>query len=226
MAAHTHALFQLASRFYGWMTAQRTWRDHCRKLVAELPLRASNPPLRIVDLGCGPGVSTFAIADERAAFGDTIVGLDFAIGMLRDARRRAGEVGTRGASQIGWLQGDAARLPFGDGAIDVLTGHSFLYLLPDRAGALAEALRVLKPGGRLILMEPNRTPSLGAALKVGRDPRFLLSMILWRPFSRLYGRFSLESLAETLRAAGFSEVRVEETLGGMGLLARAMRPMP
>lgn len=221
MAAHTHAVFQLAARFYGWMTAQRTWRDHCRKLVAELPRRASNPPLRIVDLGCGPGVSTFAIADERAAFGDTIVGLDFAIGMLRDARRRAG-----GDSAIAWLQGDAGRLPFADGTIDVLTGHSFLYLLPDRAGALAEALRVIKPGGRLILMEPHRTPSLGAAMKVGKDPRFLLSMVLWRPFSRLYGRFSRESLAETLRAAGFSEVRVEETLGGMGLLARGMRPMP
>ena len=225
MAAPTHAVFQVASRFYGWMTAQRTWREHCRKLVSEMPRQPSSPPLRIVDLGCGPGVSTFAIADERSPHGDTVLGLDFALGMLRDAQRRAPGVGLRGSTRIGWIGGDAARLPFADASIDVLTGHSFLYLLPDRAGALREALRVLKRGGSLILMEPNRTPSLGAALSVGRDPRFLLSMVLWRPFSRFYGRFSRQTLAETLSEAGFTGARVEETLGGMGLLARAVRPM-
>jgi ubiquinone/menaquinone biosynthesis C-methylase UbiE len=216
--SQTLTLFHLSSRFYGWMTAQRTWREHCRRLVQDLPDR----PLRIVDLGCGPGVSTFEVARERPR--DTVIGLDFALGMLKDAKRRTGDSGIE-PGRITWLQADAARLPFADASVDALTGHSFLYLLPDRAAALRECLRVLRPGGRLILMEPNRTPSLRSSLSVSGDARFLLSMLLWRPFSRLYGRFSRESLAETLRAAGFTGARVEETLGGMGLLGRADRPV-
>lgn len=179
-------------------------------------------PRCIVDLGCGPGVSTFEIARVRPLH-DTIAGLDFAKGMLREAQRRVPESGLS-PSRITWLQGDAARLPFKDGSVDVLTGHSFLYLLPDRPAALRECLRVLRPGGRLVLMEPNRTPSLKSALEVGgRNVPFLMSMVLWRPFSRMYGRFTAATLAETLRAAGFAQARAEETLGGMGLLAHAER---
>ena len=177
--ASTQVVFQVASRFYGWMTAQKAWREHCRRLAEELPPR----PLRVVDLGCGPGVSTFEIARVRPS--DEVLGLDFAFGMLKEAKRRAATVGPGvNAARIAWLQGDAARLPFADGSVDALTGHSFLYLLPDRAAALRECLRVLRPGGHLILMEPNRTPSLSAALGYRPDPRFLLSMTLWRPFSR------------------------------------------
>ncbi|MBX5484660.1 MAG: methyltransferase domain-containing protein [Myxococcaceae bacterium] len=218
----TSSLFHLAARFYGWMTAQKTWRDHCQKLVEGIP---TDRPLRIVDLGCGPGVSTFEIARVRPAH-DTICGLDFARGMLEEAKRRARDPENRDlpAGRITWLRGDAGRLPFRDGSIDVLTGHSFLYLLPDRAAALRECRRVLRPGGRLVLMEPNRTPSIRKALRVSRNPPFLLSMILWRPFSRLYGRFTPEALAEILDAAGFKEARAEETLAGMGLLARAIVP--
>lgn len=220
MSAGTHALFHVAARFYGWMTAQQAWREHCRRLVEELPERTERP-LRIGDLGCGPGVSTFEIARARPL--DQVFGLDFAAGMLDEARRREPESGLP-PGRIAWVRGDAGRLPFRDGSVDVLTGHSFLYLLPDRPAALRECLRILRPGGRLILMEPNRTPSLGRALRVSRNVPFLLSMTLWRPFSRLYGRFTRKTLAETLSAAGFGEVRVEETLAGMGLLARAVRP--
>ena len=47
---------------------------------------------------------------------------------------------------------------------------------------------------------------------------------LWRPFSRLHGRFTPASLAATLQSAGFVGCRVEETLGGLGLLAAAEKP--
>ncbi len=219
-ARSTQLVFQVASRFYGWMTAQKAWREHCQRLVEDLPPEKQ----RVVDLGCGPGVSTFEIARVRPL--DDVFGLDFAFGMLKEAKRRAPAVGlAEGGARIAWLQGDAAKLPFADASIDALTGHSFLYLLPDRAAALRECLRVLRPGGRLILMEPNRTPSLGAALGYSGDARFLLSMTLWRPFSRFYGRFTKATLAETLLEAGFERARAEETLGGMGLLGRAVRPM-
>ena len=126
---------------------------------------------------------------------------------------------------IEWLRGDAARLPFGDAAVDACTGHSFLYLVSDRRAVLAEALRVLRPGGRLELMEPHeRGASLRGVLAVSRDPRHLVSVSLWRPFSRVHGRFTADSLRSTLSAAGFVDCHIEETLGGLGLLASARRP--
>ena len=125
---------------------------------------------------------------------------------------------------IGWILGDAARLPFPDASFDAVTGHSFLYLLPNREAALAEMWRVLRPGGVAILMEPHARPAtLGGVLRAGRDPRHLLAVGLWRPFSRVHGRYTRRSLATALETAGFVDCRVEEALGGLGLLARGQR---
>jgi ubiquinone/menaquinone biosynthesis C-methylase UbiE len=109
--------------------------------------------------------------------------------------------------------------------VDACTGHSFLYLVADRRAVLAEVFRVLRPGGRLVLMEPHaRGASALQVLSVSRDPRHLFSVALWRPFSRLHGRFTAETLAATLARAGFTECCVEETLGGLGLIVSARRP--
>jgi ubiquinone/menaquinone biosynthesis C-methylase UbiE len=144
--------------------------------------------------------------------------------MLAEAQRRMRRSGLS-PGRIRWIRGDASCLPFGTASADALTGHSFLYLLPDRQAALAEMLRVLQPGGRVMLMEPHERPvRVRAALASGRDPRHLLAVSLWRPFSRVYGRFSAASLADTLEAAGFVNAQVEEVVGGLGLLVWADRP--
>ena len=213
----TSLLFDAGARVYAWLTAQNAWRNDCRNLVIDL----DPAPKTIVDLGCGPGVSTFEIARLRPK--DRVIGLDFAGGMLEEARRRERTSGLP-AGRIAWLCADAGRLPFADGTVDVLTGHSFLYLQPDRPRALQECMRVLVPGGRLVLMEPNGDASLLQAFGAGRDPRYLASVLLWRPVSRLYGRFTARTLAETLSAAGFAAPQVNETLAGLGLLAQALRP--
>jgi len=70
----------------------------------------------------------------------------------------------------------------------------------------------------------DRRVTIAQALTVSRDPRHLVSVSLWRPFSRLHGRFTPASLTATLEHAGFVNCRTEETLGGLGLLASAVAP--
>jgi ubiquinone/menaquinone biosynthesis C-methylase UbiE len=140
--------------------------------------------------------------------------------MLAQARRRRPS-----ETPISWLQANAAQLPLTDASVDACTGHSFLYLVDDRKAVLSEAWRVLRPGGRLVLMEPSaRAATPASVLAVSHDLRHLVSVTLWRPFSRLHGRFSPSSLATTLEAAGFVDCHIEDTFGGLGLLARAIRP--
>jgi SAM-dependent methyltransferase len=212
-------LFNLGADMYGWFTAQPAWRASCSRLAERL---ADLGDARIADLGCGPGVSTFELA--RRLPSARLIGLDIAPRMLHEARRRRRSAGMS-RTPITWLQADAARLPFNTGSLDACTGHSFLYLVADRRAVLLEARRVLRPGGRLVLMEPNERPAtVDRVLTLSRDPRHLVSVSLWRPFSRLHGRFSAVSLTATLERAGFVNCGAEETFGGLGLLAWAAAP--
>jgi len=209
-------VFNLGADIYGWFTNQHVWRASCARMAALLPERE---PLHVADLGCGPGTSAIELARLRPAA--HVVGLDVAGRMLRLARRRARAAGIP-PGRLAFALGDAARLPFGSGCLDVVTGHSFLYQVPDRVGALAEARRVLRPGGLIVLMEPNERPaSLRRATRLGYNPRHLIAVALWRPFSRIHGRFTRASLGATLAEAGFVRCNVRETLGGLGLLATA-----
>ena len=73
-----------------------------------------------------------------------------------------------------------------------------------RRGVLAEIRRVLAYDGRLVSMAPNaHGATLAGILALSRDPRHLVSVSLWRPFSRLNGRFTRSTLTATLEASGF-----------------------
>jgi len=213
-------LFNLGADIYGWFTAQAAWRASCATMASRLAGVSTNAC--IADLGCGPGVSTFELARRLPTA--RLIGLDIAPRMLNEARRRRRRADLPSAC-LAWVRSDAARLAFGSASLDACTGHSFLYLVADRRAVLAEIRRVLKPGGTLVLMEPHeRAATLAQALAVSRDPRHLLSVSLWRPFSRLHGRFTPASLTATLERAGFVNCQTAETLGGLGLLATAVAP--
>src|SRR5690242_20102408 len=144
-------LFNVGARVYSAMNAQAAWQASCARLADHFPPGAK---LRVLDLGCGPGFSALAVA--RARPDAELVGLDLAALMLVEARRRVDAAGLR--SRLRLLRADAARLPFATASLDVVTGHSFLYLVDRPDEVLAEARRVLRPGGRLVLMEPNDRP--------------------------------------------------------------------
>jgi ubiquinone/menaquinone biosynthesis C-methylase UbiE len=204
---------------YAWFTAQAVWRASCARLASRL---SDLPAPRVADLGCGPGVSTFELA--RYLPDARLLGVDIAPRMLHEAGRRRRNARLPSA-RITWLQADAGCLPLDDGSLDACTGHSFLYLVGNRAAVLSEVRRVLRPGGRLVLMEPNDRPaSVAQMLEISRDPRHLVSVSLWRPFSRLHGRFTTTTLTATLERAGFIVRGAEETFGGLGILAWADAP--
>jgi ubiquinone/menaquinone biosynthesis C-methylase UbiE len=175
------------------------------------------PGPRVLDLGIGPGTSALEMA--RADPSRAHVGLDVSARMLRLARRRAAEA--RVALPL--VRGDALRLPFRDGALDAATGHSFLYLLDDPAGALVEVRRALRPGGGIAFLEPRAGDArVRDALAVG-GPRHALAMSMWRGMARLHRRFDEATLPALLERAGFARARAWPVLSGFGVMATAAR---
>ncbi|MFI7387945.1 class I SAM-dependent methyltransferase [Streptomyces sp. NPDC049813] len=110
-----------------------------QRLGAWLPAR----PGDLVDLGCGTG-SLSLLAAER---GHRVTGVDFAPGMLERAREKLA------AYDATFLAGDAAAPPVPPAAYDVVLVRHVLWALPDPAAALRTWAELLRPGGRLVLVE-------------------------------------------------------------------------
>ena len=85
---------------------------------------------------------------------------------------------------------------------------------------------MLRPGGRAVLLEPQAGPraTLFGLARALPSPRWAVTAALWRAMSKVYGRSSAESLWTALESAGLRMLRIEETLGGLGLLAIAEKP--
>jgi SAM-dependent methyltransferase len=97
---------------------------------------------RVVDLGSGTG----AYAVWMAARGCDVVGVDESAAMLDKARGKRIPTG-----HVAWVRGDLAQLPWASAIFDVALMHVTLEFVEDPHAALTEAMRVLKPGGRLVL---------------------------------------------------------------------------
>ncbi len=205
-------IFDIGAFFYGIMTAQPTWRASCARLADFFPARTR----RVLDLGCGPGVSTIVLAQARP--GAMVSGIDLAGRMLDEAKSYTARARLDG--RINYVLADAAQLPFADASWDMVTGHSFLYLVPHREPVLAESFRVLRHGGRIASMEPRagRYSLREAILRHWREVRYLVSVILWRPYSNWHGQLTPESFGTLLRAAGFHNIATEPVLDGLGLI--------
>ena len=210
--------FSIGARFYAYMTWQDVWKDHCKSLCEPFPPPKTSGPLAVLDLGIGPGVSGIAIRECRPDV--WLVGLDFSAEMLRLARRYL----RLSKQSFPLLRADAMNLPFADASFDVLTHHSFLYLLADRDAGLKEMFRVLRPGGSYVILEPNRRGNICVVPSLSGPFRFRLSMFLWRIFSRGFGQFDRDELSGLLQKHGFVCERIDETLGGLGFVVVAHKP--
>ena len=119
------------------------WR---RRLVESLELA---PGHRVLDLATGTADLPLAFVTAESAI--EVVGLDPSVGMLDVGRDKVDRAGKK--SQVQLVEGDAQALPFEDNSFDRISMSFGIRNVPDRAQALREMARVLRPGGRLAILE-------------------------------------------------------------------------
>jgi len=128
------------------------WREPA---VDALCLR---PGDTVLDLACGTGLNFSHLTRQLGPSG-RIIGLDLTRAMLRRASDKVEEGHWRHASL---LEADAAAIPLADDSVDAVLCSYGMIIVPDYRQAIAEAVRVLRPGGRLVLLDPQYGSALWA----------------------------------------------------------------
>ncbi len=202
------------------------WR---REVVARLALTGRE---RVLDACCGTGDLALLLCEAGAG---SVVGTDFAPAMVARAREKALARGGRAAGPaLAFEVADTTRLPFGDASFDLATVAFGVRNLEDLDAGLAELCRVLRPGGRLAVLEFSRPanpvfralyhtyfmlvlPLVGNLVSGGADNAYayLPRSVLAFP--------GPEALAGRLRRAGFAEVHVVPLTLGIACLHLATR---
>jgi demethylmenaquinone methyltransferase/2-methoxy-6-polyprenyl-1,4-benzoquinol methylase len=205
----------------------RLWRRFVAATVA------ARPGERVLDLAAGTGTSSRTFT----ASGAYCVACDFSLGMLQVGARKAVSPRRPGAPAPGpvrFAAGDALALPFRDRAFDAVTISFGLRNVADPDAALAEMLRVTRPGGRLVICEFGHLPAARLDGWYGRYLSAALPAVARRlsPSGDAY-----EYLAESIRdwprqaelarrigAAGWSAIRWRNLTLGVVTVHVALRP--
>lgn len=194
----------------------RRWRKATVNAVA--PLSGE----RILDLAAGTGTSS----EPFVTAGASVIPCDFSLGMLTEGKLRRPD--------LPFVAGDALHLPFADATFDAVTISFGLRNVADTDAALAELLRVTRPGGRIVVCEfsqptwaPFRTvysgylmralPHVAGAVTRNADSyRYLAESIREWP--------DQVGLGKLMRYAGWSDVAYRNLSGGIVALHRGSRP--
>ncbi len=211
-----------------WMSFGTDVRWRRRAVAGVLPARAPAEP-RILDLCAGTLDSTLEI-HRQFPTADIIAG-DFSAGMLEHgARKLVGPAAARVTPQ----QMDAHALPLADASQDAIFCAFGVRNLSDLPAATREQHRVLRPGGRLTILEFFRPTALATRAVHALHNRTLLPLLGWAATGNLgaylylprsIGRFTtVESYCELLRASGFVDVQVDRLTLGIAWVVRASKP--
>jgi ubiquinone/menaquinone biosynthesis C-methylase UbiE len=126
-----------------------------RVLIGRIKAVAGDRPIRMLDVGCGTGV--FAARVREALPKARVWGIDLVADMLRKGAPRW----QRHATHVQPVQGDSERLPFADGTFDFITCANSFHHYPHQDRAIVEMHRVLRPGGRLLVIDGYRDAPWG-----------------------------------------------------------------
>ena len=167
--------------------------EYQQQLLKQVPINST-----ILEIGVGTG----ALLTELAAWSSKVIGVDHSPGMLEEARRRLSGAGVNG---IELRLGEMTHLPLSDNAVECVVANMVLHHAADPATVLAEIMRVLAPGGILLLADLARHEREAAREQLADQ---------WLGFDQA-------ELESWLAAAGFTEVvceRIEGTAGQEAVL--------
>ncbi|MGC5221044.1 demethylmenaquinone methyltransferase [Micromonospora sp. DT81.3] len=201
------------------MGNDQLWRAATTRAVAP------KPGQRILDLAAGTGASSVSLARSGAE----VVAADFSPGMIAEGRRRHG-----GIRNLTFAEADATNLPFENASFDTVTMSFGLRNVNDPRKALAELLRVTKPGGRLVVCEFSHPPSRGFNGLYGFYNNRVLPVVAKSVSSNAeayeYLNESIRdwpdqrTLAGWIREAGWADVAYRNLSFGIVALHRATKP--
>ncbi len=177
------------------------------RLDRYVELGMMEPGMRVLDAGCGSG-HVLALLAERFP-GVRLEGVDLSEDMVRKARRTVAAFGNASVRQ-----GDVQRLPFDAAAFDGVISLASIKHWPDQTKGLSEIFRVLKPGGRIFVMEADRNCSRASSARFVRRWRLApwpMRIVLVEYFMRFVAGQGLtaERLHLLMEEAGFRDVKVE-----------------
>lgn len=160
-------------------------------------LASLEPGQVVLDLGSGGGIDVLLSARRVGATGKAY-GLDMTDDMLSLARRNAGEAGVK---NVEFLKGQIESIPLPDNSVDVIISNCVINLSGDKPRVLAEAFRVLKPGGRFAVSDVVVRGAVSADLK--------RNMELW--VGCVAGALEENEFTRILTSVGFRDVSIEPT---------------
>ncbi|HEY1707862.1 MAG TPA: bifunctional demethylmenaquinone methyltransferase/2-methoxy-6-polyprenyl-1,4-benzoquinol methylase UbiE [Rhizomicrobium sp.] len=204
----------------------RLWKD------AFVEWLNPQPGMRCIDVAGGTGDIAFRIADlARARGGEaSVLVCDINADMVGEGVRRAAE---KGEHSIEWITGDAERLPVPDGSFDAYTIAFGIRNVTHIDKALAEARRVLKPGGRFLCLEFSRVEAPGLDVLYDAYSFNVLPRVgKWVANDEAAYRYLAESIrrfppqakfAKMIEKAGLSRVKVRNLAGGIAAMHSAWR---
>jgi demethylmenaquinone methyltransferase/2-methoxy-6-polyprenyl-1,4-benzoquinol methylase len=229
---HALELFEGLPARYGSMGALLSFGQDPRWRRALVSAVAPGPEQRVLDVATGTGLVSFELVRQGAG---SVIGVDQSEAMLSGARQRLVE-SPEFTGRIRYVAGQAEKLPFAQDEFDALTFTYLLRYVDDRAATMRELVRVLKPGGRIGMLEfgvparPMLRTMWRVHTRVGLPLLGRLVSSAWYEVGRFLGP-NIEALyaAEPdlpglWRAAGIEDVQVRRLSFGAGLIMWGVKP--